>query len=187
MAFRTGWNSLEELRDIAFYPGSDQAAFDRAVIETDGNLKKAGEHLHALFLVANRPSEQQGIVRAAHGACIDEDRTSTSSRSQNGHQIKLIDCMRSATTLRRMSNANSHPFTTNGHSANLRRNSVEMEKRRLRESYEEFLRTGKREPGPRSAHMFALAMVHKGELSGRTVSDTIIALEGLLPPYWATE
>jgi hypothetical protein len=55
------------------------------------------------------------------------------------------------------------------------------------DGYDRFVADGKRERGPRTAHLFALAMLHKGISYGRSVRDVILELEGRLPTYWSAE
>jgi len=61
------------------------------------------------------------------------------------------------------------------------------EQRAMMEGYARFIADGRKERGPRTAHLFALAMMHKGITYGRSVRDIILALEGELPSYWSTE
>lgn len=61
------------------------------------------------------------------------------------------------------------------------------EHRAMIDGYERFVVDGKKERGPRTAHVFALAMLHKGITYGRSVRDIVLELEGGLPSYWATE
>lgn len=55
------------------------------------------------------------------------------------------------------------------------------------EGYARFVADGRNERGPRTAHVFALAMLHKGITYGRSVRDIILELEGELPSYWSVE
>ena len=64
---------------------------------------------------------------------------------------------------------------------------VGKEHRAMIEGYARFVADGRKERGPRTAHVFALAMLHKGITYGRSVSDIILELEGALPPYWPAE
>ncbi len=59
------------------------------------------------------------------------------------------------------------------------------ELRAMNESYARFIADGRKERGPRSAHVFALAMLHQGITYGRSVRDIIVDLEGELPAYWS--
>ena len=61
------------------------------------------------------------------------------------------------------------------------------EHRAMIEGYARFLADGRKERGPRAAHVFALAMLHKGITYGRSVSEIILELEGALPPYWLAD
>jgi hypothetical protein len=61
------------------------------------------------------------------------------------------------------------------------------EHRAMVDGYDRFVADGKRERGPRTAHLFALAMLHKGISYGRSVRDVILELEGRLPTYWSAE
>ena len=58
------------------------------------------------------------------------------------------------------------------------------EHREMVDCYQKYLSTGRKEAGPREAHLFALAMAHKGITYGRSVSDIVVTLAGELPPYW---
>ena len=61
------------------------------------------------------------------------------------------------------------------------------EHRAMLESYARYIADGRKERGPRTAHLFALAMLHKGITYGRGVRDIILALEGELPSYWSVD
>ena len=56
--------------------------------------------------------------------------------------------------------------------------------RDMHEGYAHYLKTGRKDRSPREAHMFALAMAHKGVRFNRSVSDIVMELEGELPTYW---
>ena len=55
------------------------------------------------------------------------------------------------------------------------------------EGYARFVAEGRKERGPRTAHVFALSMLHKGITYGRSVRDIILTLEGELPSYWSID
>jgi hypothetical protein len=57
--------------------------------------------------------------------------------------------------------------------------------RAMIEGYARFVADGRKERGPRTAHLFALAMLHRGVTYGRSVQDIILELEGELPAYWS--
>ena len=61
------------------------------------------------------------------------------------------------------------------------------EHRAMIEGYARYVADGRKERGPRTAHVFALAMLHKGITFGRSVSDIVLELEGALPPYWPAD
>lgn len=61
------------------------------------------------------------------------------------------------------------------------------EHRAMIEGYARFIADGRRERGPRTAHVFALAMLHKGITYGRSVRDIVLQLEGELPSYWSVD
>ena len=61
------------------------------------------------------------------------------------------------------------------------------EHRAMLEGYARFVADSHKERGPRTAHVFALAMLHKGITYGRSVSEIILELEGALPPYWPAD
>jgi hypothetical protein len=50
--------------------------------------------------------------------------------------------------------------------------------------YKKFLDARKADSSPREAHIFALALKHKGEQDDRTVEDIVRELVGVLPDYW---
>jgi hypothetical protein len=59
------------------------------------------------------------------------------------------------------------------------------EHRAMIEGYARFVADKGR--GPRTAHVFALMMLHKGITYGRSVSEIILELEGQLPAYWSAD
>jgi hypothetical protein len=61
------------------------------------------------------------------------------------------------------------------------------EHRAMIEGYARFVADGRKERGPRTAHVFALTMLHRGITFGRSVSEIILELEGQLPAYWAMD
>jgi hypothetical protein len=59
--------------------------------------------------------------------------------------------------------------------------------REMVDGYAAYLSKFRREKSPREAHLFALAMAHKGVTYERSVSSIVLALEGELPAYWPKE
>jgi hypothetical protein len=56
--------------------------------------------------------------------------------------------------------------------------------KRMNDAYAEYLAQRRIERSPTMAHQFALAMRHKGETFGHSVSEIVTGLEGTLPAYW---
>jgi hypothetical protein len=50
--------------------------------------------------------------------------------------------------------------------------------------YREYLKVKRAEGNAREAHLFALAMKHRGVTFGLPVQEVVLALEGALPAYW---
>ena len=57
--------------------------------------------------------------------------------------------------------------------------------RQLRDQYEKFLHEGHKLGSPREAHLFALAMRHRGLTFNRSVEQVVVELAGDLPLYWS--
>ncbi len=60
-------------------------------------------------------------------------------------------------------------------------------RKQMHEDFEKYLAHGKKIRSPREAHVFALAMAHKGITYSRSIEQVIMGLEGALPAYWAQE
>jgi len=61
------------------------------------------------------------------------------------------------------------------------------ERKAMLEGYARYLADGRKERAPRTAHVFALMMLHQGITYGRSVRDIVLDLEGALPAYWTAE